>query len=105
MPLPTPLELKKFYILLALANGPLHGYALHAPALSDSRSSLYFSYTSLYRLLQDLVARGLIEGSTPANTQALKTYKLTTKGHARLRLEAESLRQATQIAAQRLARG
>lgn len=54
-------DLKKFYILLALRQGPLHGYDIHQQVLADSLGSLYFSFTSLYCLMKQLEQAGLIE--------------------------------------------
>jgi DNA-binding PadR family transcriptional regulator len=95
---PKPLEIKQFYILLALSKEPMHGYALHRQALSDSDSALYFSFTSLYRILGQLVARGYVEGRGGEPQR----YGLTPAGRRRLRVEAADWRRAGQLASQRI---
>jgi DNA-binding PadR family transcriptional regulator len=96
--MPTPLNLKQFYILLALADRPLHGYAIYQQIINDSRQSLYISFTSLYRLLKVMTARGLIE------SQANATYTLTHVGRQRLTFAVNDLQTAATLAYQRLKR-
>jgi DNA-binding PadR family transcriptional regulator len=96
--MPTPLDLKQYYILLALSDPPLHGYAIYQQIIEDSQQSLYISFTSLYRLLKAMTNRGLIE-ARPSST-----YALTRTGHMHLALAADDLQAAAILAHQRLKR-
>jgi PadR family transcriptional regulator PadR len=73
-------------IMMALKNGPKHGYDI-IKYLED-RSKGYFSlgYGSLYPILHSLEKEGLIAGEWEAAgpTKEKKIYKLTTKGRKSL---------------------
>jgi DNA-binding PadR family transcriptional regulator len=97
---PEPLDLKRFYILLAVSAEPLHGLGVHQRVLELSQSTLYFHYGSLYRILADLVKRGYIEELQPED--ATKRYKLTAFGYRIARSQAIILRDVTMAAIRRL---
>jgi DNA-binding PadR family transcriptional regulator len=102
--LPTPLEICRFYILLALSKGPMHGYAIARQALEDSSDPLYFRAATLSRMLQDLERRGWVEkivsrySEGPARTE----YRMTLAGRKYLRMEVVHLEDAGRLARQRL---
>ncbi len=88
----SPLSETTLYILVSLAHGPLHGYAIakEVQALSEKRVILSVStlYTTLKRLLED----GWIErvGEDPEPDEAgrpRKTYALTERGQRILSAE------------------
>ena len=94
-----PLSESTFFIMLSLAGGPRHGYAIlkEVEALSDSR--LVLSTGTLYGALKRLLDDGWIEraeepvpneADAESNGPARKTYRLTDAG--RRILEAESAR-------------
>jgi DNA-binding PadR family transcriptional regulator len=100
-----PLTEATFYILLSLAPGPKHGYAIakDVQALSDNRETL--SVSTLYTAIKRLVEDGWIErsGTDPEPDEPgrpRKTYALT--GLGRRILEAEAARLSTLVAAARL---
>jgi PadR family transcriptional regulator PadR len=106
-PSPTPLSEHAFYILLSLASGPRHGYAVlkDIELLSDGRISL--SVSTLYTSLARLQEHGLIErmdngDDEPGPGLPRKTYRLTSHGQAALDVEAWRLRSLLAAYHQRL---
>jgi DNA-binding PadR family transcriptional regulator len=90
-----PLTEPTFYILLSLAPGKKHGYAIMKDVkdLSRERVSLSTStlYTAVGRLLdQELIERLDDDNEDPSPGLPRKSYKLTELG--RRVLEAESVR-------------
>jgi DNA-binding PadR family transcriptional regulator len=76
------------YILLALGDGPKHGYAImtDVEAVSGSRLGPGTLYAALARLEQ----RGLIEALEPEDRR--RPYRLTPAGAAVLRAQLEGMR-------------
>ena len=93
---PTPpLQEPTFFILLSLAAGPRHGYAMMKDIayLSDNRVQLSTStlYTALRRLLeQDWITRE-DEPMAGKNGRERKFYRLTACGHQALAAEVTRL--------------
>ena len=101
-----PLDLPKFYVLLALSSGPLHGYAIHEQVQADSNGGVYFSYPWLYKTLSELEQRGLIEQRvdlSPSKGPVRKTFALTLHGKRLLRMLGADLHEAGRLAQKRLA--
>jgi DNA-binding PadR family transcriptional regulator len=101
---PKPLELKQFYVLLALSKEPMNAYAVHAQVLSDSHSSLYFSFTSLRRILEGLVRRDFakLNGAYLQGMKEIPTYAITLGGIRLLKAASTNLLDASMLAKQRL---
>ena len=78
-----------FIILQALRWGPCHGYGIVQLIRSQSRNVLQVETGSLYPALQRLTRQGAIaaEWRVSANGRRVRTYRLTTKGRARLTAE------------------
>jgi DNA-binding PadR family transcriptional regulator len=91
-----PLESTKFYVLLALAAGPLHGTAIRRRMLGDTLG-IYVGDSTLYAVLQSLVRDGLIELMSHERAR-LKVYQLTEAGRQRLALETGRLERALRLA-------
>ena len=97
-----PLRDLTFRILLALGDGELHGWAL-GQALGDSNGTSRILPGHLYRTLDTMLDAGLVlERSTPARAQPLRTrggvapsrfFSLTPLGRAVARLETYRLAQ------------
>lgn len=101
--MPKPLDMPRFYILLALAMRPMHGYAVSEQVMSDSQNALCFRLGNLYRLLHDMTRCGLIEVVGDGGSEGVRiVYRLTKLGRQRLRLEAGPLREAVKLAAERV---
>lgn len=88
-----------FNILVALAEGPKHGYAmmLDIEQMTGSRPGPGTLYAAISRLEQ----RGWIE--PVASEDRRRPYRLTSAGRKVLRARVAALRQVSRIAQQRLA--
>jgi DNA-binding PadR family transcriptional regulator len=100
---PSPLE---YHLLLALAGGPLHGYALAEAIAAESRGAIAPRAGSLYRVLARLVAAGLVvETATDAEPHPglpRRAYALTAAGRRAFAAETRRLEQTVAVARQRL---
>jgi DNA-binding PadR family transcriptional regulator len=88
-----------YYILLALADEPLHGLGIQKRIIGDTLG-FYVRDSSLYTSLKVLEREGLIE-KAPGPPHRV-TYKLTEKGRRTLEYESRTLRRAVELAQQRL---
>jgi DNA-binding PadR family transcriptional regulator len=98
-----PLSETTFYILVGLAPGPKHGYAIakEVQALSENRVILSVStlYTTLKRLLEDGWIERVGEGPEPDDSgRPRKTYALTERGQRILAAEKLRLRSLLAVA-------
>ncbi len=73
-------------ILGALAEGPLHGYAIVKTIKESSQGVFKLSEGQLYPLLHRMLAKGWVsaEWETPVNGPARKTYLLLESGRKEL---------------------
>jgi DNA-binding PadR family transcriptional regulator len=98
-----PLTETTFFILLALAPGPSHGYAIMKRVEQQSRERVKFSTGTLYGAIRRLLERGWIERAGESdkaeNRRGRKTYRLTRMG--RRLLEAETARLQSLVSAAR----
>ena len=85
-----------FYILLSLASGPKHGYAVLKDTEELSRGKISLSTSTLYTALNRLLNQGLIEridvemnGSGPGLPR--KVYRLNERGRRVLNTEAKRM--------------
>ena len=96
----SPLKPAVFYILLALAEAPTHGYAAMQAVREHSGGRVPIGTASFYRHLDKLIADGLVvEAARPADDDPRRGayYRLTARG---LRaLAAERTRLARMVAA------
>jgi DNA-binding PadR family transcriptional regulator len=97
-----------YHVLLALANGPLYGYAIKDAVASESAGTLTPRAGSLYRVIARLMTLGLVkemkavEASTPHPGLARKYYGLTAGGRGALAAESRRLQGAAALAEARL---
>jgi len=93
MAIKSPLKLQWFHILLSLADGDLHGYAIQRAVLERTGGEMRLWPAMLYRSLATLAEEGLIDmAEIPADTtpdERRRYYSLTTEGKTRLTAEAE----------------
>ncbi len=94
LPEPSPLTPAVFHILLALADGPKHGYAIMKQVDADGGRSLRMGPGTLYGSLQRMVAAGLVEEIEGADDERRRYYRLTGAGQRALDGELARLRQA-----------
>ncbi len=108
-PSSTPLSEPSFFILLSLAAGPRHGYAVlkDAEALSQGRVTL--SVSTLYTALGRLQEQGLIErvdaDEEPGPGLPRKVYQITRQGQGALDEEALRLKALLDAYCQRMPGG
>jgi DNA-binding PadR family transcriptional regulator len=99
----APLSEATFYILLSLAPGPKHGYAiiLEVEALSNRR--IHLSTGTLFGAIKRLLADGWIEPvETEHAPRGRKAYRLTADGHTMMMTEYRRLRTLVDLAARHL---
>ena len=102
----APLQPAAFHILLALADGERHGYALMGDIADLSDGALTIGPGTLYGSIKRLLADGLIAESETRrdpelDDQRRRYYRLTAAGHTVLCAEATRLARLTAVAAQR----
>jgi DNA-binding PadR family transcriptional regulator len=94
-----------YFVLAALLDGRRHGYAIvkRVEALSDGRVRL--AAGTLYAALDRLSGEGYVtsDGEEIVNGRARRYYRLTDRGDAALRAEAERMAAAVRVVAERTA--
>jgi DNA-binding PadR family transcriptional regulator len=104
----VPLSTLEYHILLALAAGPLHGYALKDAVAAESDGTLTPRAGSLYRVIARLISARLVAEVEP--TEAVEShpgmprryYALTAAGRRALHAESARLERAAAMAQKRL---
>jgi DNA-binding PadR family transcriptional regulator len=104
-----PLPAAAFQILLALADGDLHGYAIMRLVEQQTEGRVRLGPGTLYSSIQALLEEGLIEeidsGPDAANDRR-RFYRLTSSGRRIARTEADRLAGILRIArAKKILRG
>ena len=101
-----PITETTYFILLSLAPGPSHGYAIMKDVQQLSQARVVLSTGTLYGALKRLLEIGWIERTVdPAsgeNGRERKLYRLTQLGQAELDSEVERLNGLLAAAEQRL---
>lgn len=90
MDMSTPLAPVPLHILLALSDGPLHGYGILQSVRERSAGAVKLGTGSLYRHLSKLIAAGLVtEAAAPASADPRRgsSYRLTARGRQALTAE------------------
>jgi DNA-binding PadR family transcriptional regulator len=100
-------SLLEYHVLLALASGALHGYAVAERVAEESAGTLQPRAGSLYRVIARLIGAGLVVESeaadeTPHRGLARRYYALTGAGRRSLAAEARRLKEAAAVAEKRL---
>jgi DNA-binding PadR family transcriptional regulator len=104
----TGLSLFEYHVLLALAAGPLHGYAIKDAVAMESEGALEPRAGSMYRVIARLTTSGLVTGAAdphrgePHPGLARRCYALTVAGRSTLAAEAARLKRAAAKAESRL---
>lgn len=102
------MSILEYHVLLALAGGALHGYAIKEAVARESGGTHTPHAGSLYRVLARLLAAGLVKeteprGAVPSHPGLERRYyALSAAGRKALAAEAERLRGTAAIAAKRL---
>jgi DNA-binding PadR family transcriptional regulator len=98
----------EYHVLLALAGGPLHGYAVKQRVEDESAGSLTPQPGSLYRVIARLMIAGLVAETDPKGPAvphpglSRRYYALTAAGRRALAAEAGRLKGAAALAEKRL---
>jgi PadR family transcriptional regulator PadR len=98
----------EYHVLLAIASGPLYGYAIKDAVAEESDGGLKPRAGTLYRVIARLMTWGLVEESEPGGAVsphpglARKYYGLTSEGQRALASEASRLKRAAALAEKRL---
>ena len=100
-------SLLEYHVLLALASGALHGYAIAERVAAESAGALRPRAGSLYRVIARLVSEGFVaesEGESDVSHPGLarRYYTLTGAGRRTLAEEARRLKQVAAVAEKRL---
>ncbi len=97
-----------YHVLLALASGPLHGYAVKQRVEDESGGSLTPQPGSLYRVIARLMAAGFVAETEPKGDVSphpglsRRYYGLSAAGRRALAAEANRLKNAVALAEKRL---
>jgi DNA-binding PadR family transcriptional regulator len=90
----------EFHVLLALLDGPRHGYGLMQDVGELSGGELQIGPGTLYTAIKRLRASKLISETDP-DADRRRCYKLTRKGTEVAREEAERMNQLVRLARKR----
>jgi DNA-binding PadR family transcriptional regulator len=97
-----PLSPAAFYILLSLADGPQHGYAIMRAVREVTEETIQLGPGTLYRVIATLEESGLIEETTPAKPSyddaRRRYYSLLPLGRRVLAEETRRMAAAVEIA-------
>jgi DNA-binding PadR family transcriptional regulator len=98
-----PLPLATFHILLALADGDRHGYAIIQDVAARTNGALRLSAGTLYRSIHRMLEEGLLtevrERPAPEeDDERRRYYRLTPIGSAVARAEARRLSELVRLA-------
>lgn len=109
-----PLPAAAFHILLSLAEGDLHGYAIMRQVEEQTAGKVRLGPGTLYSSIQSLLEQGFIEevergdatGALRAQKDRRRLYRLTSAGRKVARTEAEKLADILRFArAKKILRG
>jgi DNA-binding PadR family transcriptional regulator len=87
-----PLTPALFHVLLSLADGQKHGYAILKEVAERTGGTVELSTGTLYGIIKRLLADGLIRESALGSTDRRRAYRLTAFGRKVALVEAERLR-------------
>jgi PadR family transcriptional regulator, regulatory protein PadR len=95
-----------YFVLAALLDGPLHGYAIIQRVVELSGDRVRLATGTLYTALDRLTAEGYVRlvSEEIVNGRARRSYGLTDSGAAALRAEAARMEQAAAVVTGRLLR-
>jgi DNA-binding PadR family transcriptional regulator len=102
------MSILEYHVLLALAGGALHGYAIKEAIARESGGTHEPRAGSLYRVVARLLAEGLVKETEPRGAEAphpgleRRYYALTAAGRRALAAEAQRLKHTAAVAEKRL---
>jgi DNA-binding PadR family transcriptional regulator len=93
-----PLTPALFHVLLSLADGQKHGYAILKEVAERTGNRVELSTGTLYGIIKRLLADGLIKESVLGSTDRRRAYRLTPFGRKVALAEAERHRELVMVA-------
>jgi DNA-binding PadR family transcriptional regulator len=87
-----PLTPALFHVLLSLADGDKHGYAILKEVETRTNGEVVLSTGTLYGIIKRLLADGLIRASASLSDERRTAYRLTAFGRRVALAEADRLR-------------
>ena len=87
-----PLTPALFHVLLSLADGEKHGYAILKEIEQRTAGQVVLSTGTLYGIIKRLLADGMIRESAAGSDERRTAYRLTAFGRRVALAEAERLR-------------
>ena len=87
-----PLTPALFHVLLSLADGEKHGYAIFKEVAERTAGEVSLGSGTLYGIIKRLLADGLIKTSVAGSNDRRQAYRLTAFGRKVALAEAERLR-------------
>jgi len=96
-----PLTPAMFHILLSLAGGPAHGYAIMLEISRLTAGAVQLGPGTLYRTIQKLLDERLIEEDGADDDERRVPYRMTARGTKVARAEAARLAVLVKIAQRR----
>jgi PadR family transcriptional regulator PadR len=108
VPTRIAMSLLDYHVLLALAGGPLYGYAIKETVAQESGGAVTPRAGSLYRVISRLTTAGLVAEAQPTEEppphpgHARRYYALTAVGRRELSTEAARLKRSAAMAQKRL---
>jgi DNA-binding PadR family transcriptional regulator len=88
-----PLTPALFHVLLSLADGEKHGYAILKEVEERTAGTVSLSTGTLYGIIKRLLADGMIRDSAAGSDDRRRAYRLTAFGRRVALAEAERLRE------------
>jgi DNA-binding PadR family transcriptional regulator len=92
-----PLTPAVFHILLALADGPLHGYAIMQAVEASAGASPPMGPGTIYGSLQRMEEAGLVKEAAAGGDDRRRAFILLPAGRRALAAEAERLARLTEL--------
>jgi DNA-binding PadR family transcriptional regulator len=92
-----------YFVLAALLDGPLHGYAISARARELSDGSVRLTAGTLYGALERMAAQGLVQMDREeiVDGRLRRYYRLSDQGRQAVTREADRLAAAARVVQQR----
>ena len=94
---PVPLTPAVFHILLALADGPLHGYGIMQAVDTSAGGEPPMGPGTIYGSLQRMEEAGLVKELPARTDERRRVFTLLPAGRRALALEAERLARLTAL--------
>lgn len=94
---PLPLSPRVFYVLLALADGEQHGYAIARAIETKSGGTVRITSGTLYPIMRQMLDDGWI-GEVDDEDPRRRSYSLTPRGRRIAQAEAARLAEVVRLA-------